>query len=90
MNLDEISNEEKSFLTLQGIKFNFANEYSDIVAASSIIGKSSHRRAMLKENIKYLQQDMRHFLNQGFSNSDPDIIAAKDLYNKLYQLKGTL
>ena len=31
MRLDEISNEQRTFLTLQGIKFSFDNEYNDII-----------------------------------------------------------
>jgi hypothetical protein len=47
MRLNEISDEQKSFLTLQGIKFDFLTEYQNIVSAVPLIGKSSHRSTLL-------------------------------------------
>jgi len=90
MRLNEISNEQKTFLTLQGVKYSFMVEYADIVSAYSIIGRSNHRRALLKTDIEYLLSDVEFFLNYGFPNNDLDIIAAKDSYNKLLEIKNKL
>jgi hypothetical protein len=90
MRLDEISDEDKSFLTLRGIKFEFIDDYNNIISALSIIGKSNSRKQLLHNDIDLLSAFISVFLNQGFNESDPEIINAKNLYNKLLEIKNQL
>ena len=90
MRLNEISDEQKTFLTLQGIKFDFLSEYNNITSALSIIGKSNHRRILLGNDIEYLISDVIFFLNYGFSETDTDVIEAKNIYSKLLEIKDRL
>lgn len=87
MRLNEISDEDKSFLTLRGIKFDFIDDYDNVVLASSIIGKSTHRRQLLTDNVDLLSSLISIFLNQGFLSNDADVIVAKDIYAKLQDIK---
>jgi len=90
MRIREISDEQKSFLTLQGIKFTFANEYNNIVSAFSVIGKSNHRRRLLFIDIEGLIYDINLFLNKGYPDNDPDIILANEIYTELQDIKNKL
>lgn len=87
MRLNEISDEDKSFLTLRGIKFDFIDDYNNVALASSIIGKSTHRRQLLTDNVDLLSSLISIFLNQGFLSNDADVIVAKDIYVKLQDIK---
>lgn len=90
MRLDEISDEDKSFLTLRGIKFDFVDDYNNVVLALSIMGKSNHRRQLLKDDVDLLSVLIFTFLNQGFNATDCDAINAKDIYAKLLDIKNKL
>jgi hypothetical protein len=90
MRLNEISDEEKSFLTLQGISFDFTVDYDNTVSAFSIIGKSRHRRQLLIDDINLIFSRISPFLQYGFDKNDPDVIAAKDIYNRLLDIKNKL
>ena len=90
MRLNEISNEEKSFLTLQGVEYSFVSDLEMVMSAYSIIGKSNHRRNMLINDIDLVLYRMIPVLNYGFLNDDPDIIAIKDIYSKLLEIKNKL
>lgn len=90
MRLNEISKEDKTFLTLRGIEFNFTNDYNNVALAYSIIGKSNSRKQLLHNDIDLLSAFISVFLNQGFNESDPEIINAKNLYNKLLEIKNQL
>jgi hypothetical protein len=90
MRLDEISDEDKSFLTLRGIRFDFVDDYNNVVLALSIMGKSIHRRQLLKDDVVQLVTLISIFLNQGFNITDPDVINATDIYSKLSEIKNKL
>lgn len=90
MRLVEISNEDKSFLTLRGIKFNFVNDYNNVILAFSIIGKSANRRAQLTNDIDNILHDIQILYTFGYSINDPDIIMSKDIYDKLLDVKNKL
>ena len=88
MRLNEISKEDKTFLTLRGIEFNFTNDYNNVALAYSIIGKSTYRRAMLKDDIELILLRMQPVLNYGFDVNDTDMITIRDMYNKLLDIKS--
>lgn len=90
MRLNEISSEDKSFLTLRGIEFNFTNDYNNAVSAYSIIGKSTARHAMLKNDIELILLRIHPVLSYGFNANDVDIIDITDIYNKLLEIKNKL
>lgn len=90
MRLNEISDEQKSFLTLKGIKFDFIDDYNLIVSSYKIIGKSLHRRNMLRNTINNILSLIKIFLDQGYDNTDFDVITARDIYNKLLDIKNQL
>ena len=90
MRLSEISNEQKTFLTLSGIEYNFVNDYKLVMSAYSIVGKSTHRRSMLAGDIDKIISRMSPVLNYGFAINDPDILAINDIYTKLSNIRNTL
>ena len=90
MRLDEITDEDKTFLILKQIRFDFQNDYINAVDASTIIGKSMFRRNLLKGDIDLILNDISIFLREGFLKTDPDVIAAKDIFKKLKLLKKSL
>ena len=90
MKLSEISDEQKTFLTLSGIEYNFVNDYTFVMSAYSIIGKSEQRRGMLGDDIDTIFSRMEPVLNYGFATNDPDILAINNIYNKLLDIKHKL
>ena len=90
MRLNKISSEDKSFLTLRGIEFNFTNDYNNAVSAYSIIGKSTARQSMLKNDIELILLRIHPVLSYGFNTNDVDIINITDIYNKLLEIKNKL
>jgi hypothetical protein len=77
-------------LSLHCKEFEFLTEYNNILSASSLIGKSSHRRTLLKSDIEYVISDLRSFLDYGFPENDSDIIEANNIYSKLLDIKNRL
>ena len=65
MRLNEISGEDKLFLTLRGIKFDFAHDYDNVILALSIIGKSTSRRTLLRNDVNDILYDIQTFLHSG-------------------------
>lgn len=90
MRLNEISDEDKVYLTLKGIAYNFDEDYRNIYDTCNIVGKSINRRKILLDDIEIVCSNINLLLSQDFSELDPDIIAAKDIRNKLLDIKGKL
>jgi hypothetical protein len=90
MKLNEISNQDKFFLTLKGIDYDFSYEYSLIIDALPIMGKSMNRKSILPNNIDYTIQRIELFLSQGFDGNDIDILSAKNILDKLHKIKNQL
>ena len=90
MRINEIDNIDKSALALKGIRYNFSENLNIVLSVFHLIGSSSHRRQSLKDDIDVYLEDIEIFLNQGFPDNDLDIIAAKDIYNKLLEIKNKL
>lgn len=90
MRLTEISNQDKTYLTLKGIEYSFMDRYNTIVLASSIIGKSVNRRNILINTIDHTHELMKLFFNEGYDNNDPDVLEAKDIFNKLQEIRNKL
>lgn len=90
MKLTEISDEDKVVLIFRQIKFDFLDDYKNISETASIVGKSVNRRLILKSDIDVVQNRIHIFLGAGFSVTDPDIVAAKEIYDKLSDIKNRL
>ena len=90
MRVVEIDDQDRSFLTLKGIKFDFKNEYNNVVSAFSIVGKSANRRQILRGDIDFIISLIVPFLNYGFPTDDLDIIEAQNIHNELLKIKNQL
>ena len=82
MKLKEISDTEKTLLTLSGISYEFSEEVSNIEWMISNISGSS-RRTLVKNTINNTIRQIEDFLNLGFDNSDADVIRAKEYHSRL-------
>lgn len=90
MKLNEISDLDKDFLTLKNIEYDFIDRYNIIVEAFSVIGKSLYRRNRLKNTIIETHNRIEIFLNEGFDNTDPDVINARDIYSKIENIRNQI
>lgn len=77
MRLNEIDNIDKSDLSLKGIKYDFTEHLNIVSYAINVIGSSSYRRNLLKDDIDIYLNDITIFLNEGFPVNDIDVINAK-------------
>lgn len=90
MRIFEISKEDKNILILKGIHYNFIEDYNLAVSISEIVGNSNYRRVRGLNTIENSINSIQVFLDQGFSDNDLDIIAAKNIYNNLLEIKNKL
>jgi hypothetical protein len=86
----KINDIDKSSLILKGIKYDFTEDLNIVLSALHIVGNSIHRRKLLGDDIIIYLRNIEIFLNQGFSDNDPDIIEARDIFNKLQNIKNQL
>ncbi len=90
MKLTEISDQDKSLLTLKGIEYNFIDRYNLILQARDIIGNSNYRKSLLENTIDETLFLIKTFTNQGFDNNDLDILNAKRIADKLQDIRNKL
>lgn len=90
MRLNEIDDVDKSALRLKGITYDFSNYIDFILSSIDIVGKSLHRRNMLKNTIELRLEEIKIFLNEGFPDNDIDVINAKNIYIKLQDIRNKL
>lgn len=90
MKIHEISDVDKSLLTLKGIQYNFQEDYKNIISVYPLMGGSTQRKSILINDIDTVCYYISIFLNNGFDNKDPDVIAAKETHDKLQNIKNKL
>jgi len=90
MRIDEISDLDKSYLTIKGIQYSFKEDYENISNVYTIIGSSISRQNILLSDIDIVCSNIMLLLEQNFQDADPDIMIAKDIYNKLLEIKNKL
>lgn len=87
MRLNEISNEEKVWLKLKNIVYDFENAYDNVVTSHKF---NSVPPTLIKSYIDIIQNRMNILFAEGFNKSDPDIINIKTQYMNLENIKKTL
>ena len=90
MRINEISKLDKSYLTIKGIQYSFKEDYENICNVYPMIGNSANRKNILISDIDVVCSNIKLLLEQNFMDSDPDIINAKDIYDKLLDIKNKL
>ena len=88
MRLTEISDEEKTFLKLKQVEYEFLESYRIAHEMSLVVGKSVHRQQLLADVIDGYIDTIHIFLDEGFNEVDPDVLAAKDILNKLQEIRN--
>ena len=88
--INEIFDPDKSYLRIKGVRYSFEEDYNNILSAYPLIGSSVGRRNILLSDTDIVCSYINLFLEQQFENIDSDIIAAKDIYNKLLEIKNKL
>jgi len=90
MKIIEITNQDKSFLYLSGIKYDFDESHDIIMFSYKFIGNNISNRNNLKNYIESIHTEMNKFLSYGFSKNDPDIIRVSEQYKNLEDIKNQL
>jgi hypothetical protein len=90
MRLNEIEDVDKSALKLKGVRYEFAEHVNIVVYALNIVGNSIYRKNLLNDDIDIYLEEIKIFLNEGYPDSDSDVINAKDIYSKLLEIKNKL
>ena len=90
MRLSEIDDVDKSALILKGVRYDFTDRINIGVSALEVVGNSTYRRNLLKDDVSIYLEDIEIFLNENFPNNDSDVIAAKYIYAKLQNIKNKL
>lgn len=90
MKLSEIEDIDKSTLILKDIRYDFTDHINIISYAFGIVGNSTHRKNLLREDIDIYLREIDIFLNQDFPDSDDDVIKATNIYSKLLDVRNKL
>lgn len=90
MRISEISEIDKLFLAVKGVRYQFEADYVNITDVYPLIGKSTNRKNILLDDIDLVRSNIELLLRQNFPNNDPDIVAARAIYDKLLVLRNKL
>lgn len=90
MRLNEISDADRFMLTLKGIRFDFNHDLENASNAFTLVGKSANRRNLLRNDIDSALHDIDIFLNQGYDANDHEVMLAKQIQAKLFNIKNQL
>jgi hypothetical protein len=90
MRIVEISDEQKSFLTLKGVIYDFTQSYNAILSSYKFSGNDIVVRSNLKVFVSLVLKQMTLLFNHGFDDNDPDIISIKEMYRNLEDILNKL
>ena len=90
MHISEITDEDKTFLKLSDIEYDFRVDAAEILKTYQKAGNNPGKRTNLKNKIEHKLLKINKFLNLGFDKNDPDIEFAKEIYNELAEIRDQL
>lgn len=83
MRLREITDDQKTFITMKGLKHNFEDDYNDLKNTYNSMPPGMFKNMVLASKKSLLKVSIEQLLAEGFDENDPDIIRAKEIYEAL-------
>ena len=90
MKINEISRDEREWLTLKQIEYDFDSRVDDVITAYKFSGNDPTILSLIGMQIDIIQNRMNILFDEGFDSSDPDIIHIRNLYANLIHIKNQL